>query len=56
MVTLEQLCGGGRGERRGGEIDGDVSQWYIASVNCWLGLCVMRWMSMSRGYRWNSVS
>ena len=39
MVSLEQLCGGGIGERRGGGMDGDVSQWYRASVNCRWG-CV----------------
>ena len=39
MMTLEQLCGGERGERERGGMDGDVRQWYRPNVSCRWG-CV----------------
>ena len=54
MLSLGQLCGGGIGERRGGGIDGFVSQWYrgVSSV----GGVVCHELEEGKGYRWDSVS
>ena len=51
MVSLEQLCGGGIGERRGGGIDGFVSQWYrgVSSVG---GVVCHELEEYEQGYRW----